>query len=146
MIVPDRPVYLDANILIYATETDGEEGMLARRWLMQIDRGRIAAVTSRLTALEVLPHPMAVGDAALVGAYERLLVGRPTLRVVPVSSGVLARAVEIRASLRNGTPDAIHAATALLEGCAGFLTHDERLKLPSGVIRYTLPSVSFFDP
>lgn len=144
VIVLEKPTYLDANILIYAMESDGEEGASARRWLHQIDRGCLFAVTSGLTAIEVLPHPIAAGDTKLVDSYRRLLTDRPTLRIAPISDAVLSRATWIRASLGSTTPDALHVATALLEGCAGFLTNDDRLKLPSELIRYSLPDVSFF--
>jgi predicted nucleic acid-binding protein len=145
VIAPEKRVYLDANVLIYAMETDSEEGMLARRWLRQMDLGRISGVTSGLTALEVLPHPIAAGDTKLVGAYRRLLMDRPTLRIAPVSDAILARATEIRASLGSTTPDALHVATALLEGCDGLLTNDDRLKLPSELVRYSLPAIALFS-
>jgi predicted nucleic acid-binding protein len=39
-------VYIDANILIYAMEDDGDRGLLARRWMLQADRREIRAITS----------------------------------------------------------------------------------------------------
>lgn len=141
MITPDRPIYLDSNVLIYAMETDGELGMFARRWLMQIDRGRVKGVTSELSIVEVLPHPISNRNAVLVDGYHRLLTDRPTLRVSPISLPILFRAAELRADFGSETPDAIHVATALVEGCGGFVTNDTRLKLPPTLARYELPDV-----
>ncbi|HVL74176.1 MAG TPA: type II toxin-antitoxin system VapC family toxin [Beijerinckiaceae bacterium] len=142
----ESPVYIDANVFIYAMESEGELGMLARRWLMQADRGRIRAVTSELTIIEVLPHPLSAKNDILVGGYRRLLSDRPTLRVSPVSSDLLFRAAELRADLKSETPDAIHLATALGEGCVRFLTNDTRLKLPPEIARCELADVMALDP
>lgn len=131
MITIDGPVYLDANVLIYAMETDGEEGMLARRWLMQVDQGKIIGVTSELTIVEVLPQPIAKSNGRLLDGYRRLFTSIPTLTMVPVSSAILFRAAELRAELKSETPDAIHIATALDAGCNGFLTNDDRMRLPA---------------
>ncbi|WP_166652453.1 type II toxin-antitoxin system VapC family toxin [Enterovirga rhinocerotis] len=146
MAVSDRPVYLDTNILIYAMESAGEDGDWARRWLTEIDGGRISAVTSELSLVEVLPHPLAHGRGAIADSYRRLLVSRPTFRIAPVSRAVLMRAAEFRASSGSATPDAIHIATALTEGCGAFLTRDERLrqKLPAGLGRPDLTDVTSF--
>lgn len=144
MTAIESPVYLDSNILIYAMETDEDEGLLARRWLMQIDRGRIAAVVSALTVVEVLPHPIAKSDAKLVDGYRRLLTAIPSLEVVSISPAILFRAAELRAELNSETPDAIHIATAIELGCRGFLTNDRRLKVPPGLRRYELADVSAF--
>lgn len=138
----DGSVYIDANVLIYAMETDGELGDLARRWLVEIDQGHIPAVTSELTLLEVLPHPMAAGHVQLVDGYRRLLTDRPTLQIVPLNSSVLNRAIDIRAEYGGGAPDAIHTATALVERCAHFLTNDIRLKLPPELDRLTIPDIA----
>lgn len=146
MTAPERPVYVDANILIYAMETDSEEGLLSRRWLMQIDRGRFQAVTSELSVLEVLPHPIAAGNRALVAGYRRLLSGKTRLPVMSISSGILLRAAELRAELALGAPDAIHVATALIEHCSSFLTNDTRLKLPLLLPRLDLKDAMSFHP
>jgi predicted nucleic acid-binding protein len=44
--------------------------------------------------------------------------------LVPITRTVLERALSLRATYRIRTPDAIHAATALLAGCALFVTND----------------------
>lgn len=140
----DGPVYLDANILIYAMETDGDEGLLARRWLLQVDRGRLRAVTSELTMVEVLPQPIALGNIALVQGYRRFFKGSANFSVVPVARAILEAATDLRAKLGSETPDAIHVATALSAGCRSFLTNDGRLRLPDKVIRRALADVMIF--
>jgi predicted nucleic acid-binding protein len=113
-VQPQR-IYFDANVFIYAMETDDERGMLARRWVMQIDRREIQAVTSELTLGEVLPHPVAANDRDLAEGYHRLLRNRTTLMVIPVSRSLILEAVNIRAQLKAELPDAIHIANGFAD-------------------------------
>ncbi|HEX2553853.1 MAG TPA: type II toxin-antitoxin system VapC family toxin [Microvirga sp.] len=131
-------VYFDANVFIYAMETDNDRGLLARRWIAQLDRREILGVTSELTLGEVLPHPIASDDHDPIRAYDRLLKDRTTLRVCPVERSLVIAAAKLRALLKAELPDAIHVATAIEMKCEGFLTEDERLKLPPGIKKLSL--------
>jgi predicted nucleic acid-binding protein len=141
-VQPQR-IYFDANVFIYAMETDDERGMLARRWVMQIDRREIQAVTSELTLGEVLPHPVAANDRDLAEGYHRLLRNRTTLMVIPVSRSLILEAVNIRAQLKAELPDAIHIATALRTSCAALLTEDTRIRVPPGIRRLALSDARY---
>lgn len=131
-------VYFDSNIFIYAMETDGDAGILPRRWLMHVEHGRVHAVTSELTMAEVLPHPLAAGDTKAVDAYHRLLRQRPALTVSPVDRIVILKASDLRARSKVSLPDALHVATAIAAGCMNFLTEDERLQVPEHVAKLRL--------
>ena len=136
-------IYFDANVFIYAMQTDDDRGLLARRWIMQVDRHEIVAVTSELTLGEVLPYPVAAGDRKLIDGYTRLLTDRPTLRVRSVERRVVLAAVEWRARFKTELPDAIHVATALDMGCKAFLTEDDRLKLPPEIKKVSLADARY---
>jgi predicted nucleic acid-binding protein len=136
-------IYFDANVFIYAMETDNERGLLARRWIAQLDRHEILGVTSELTLGEVLPHPIASDDHDLVRAYDRLLKDRATLRVCPVARDLVLAAAKLRALLKIELPDAIHVATAIETECGGFLTEDDRLKLPPGIKKLSLTDARY---
>ena len=138
---PVERIYFDANVFIYAMETDTERGILARRWFRTVDRGDVQAVTSELTLAEVLPHPIAAGDDVLVKAYHRLLEHRPSLHVTTVDRTVILRAAELRALSKTSLPDTLHLATAIEMGCTGFLTEDERLRPPEGLKKLSLADV-----
>ncbi len=136
-------IYFDANVFIYAMETDTEQGLLARRWIMQIDRHEVRAVTSELTLGEVLPYPLSSKDQTLVQGYLRLLTDRAFLRVRPVERQVLLSASDLRARFRTELPDAIHVATTLDTGCEAFLTEDDRLKLPPEIKKLALADARY---
>ncbi|HEV2405428.1 MAG TPA: PIN domain-containing protein, partial [Ktedonobacterales bacterium] len=86
---------------------------------------RLYVLTSELTALETLVGPLRTGDTALETLFRQALYSSPDLRLAPITLAVLERAARLRATTPSlKTPDAIHAATALVEGCALFVTND----------------------
>jgi predicted nucleic acid-binding protein len=140
---PAGAVYFDANVFIDAMETDDDRGLLARRWMLQVERGEIRAVTSELTLAEVLPHPLAERDDELVQGYHRMLTNRAMLRVLPVRRGIILRAADLRAQFNAEAPDAIHVATALQAKCDSFLTEDTRVRLPPELKKLTLADARY---
>lgn len=68
--------------------------------------------------------PIRNGDSILIDAYN-LIFASPEMRLLPITHNVLVEAARLRATIHGlRTPDAIHAATALIEGCAMFVTND----------------------
>ena len=85
--------------------------------------GDVSAVTSELSFLEVLIHPVRDGDTDLVEAYETILAASD-IQLVPISVDILRTAVRFRVNQNLKSPDAIHAATALHVSCSHFLSND----------------------
>jgi predicted nucleic acid-binding protein len=81
-------------------------------------------VTSAISLLETLVGLLKAGDTILEASYRSLLQGASDVRLAPISDAVLERAAALRATTIRKTPDAIHAATALIEGCGLFVTND----------------------
>jgi predicted nucleic acid-binding protein len=121
-------VYLDTNVFVYAFEGFPDYLVVLRDLFDLIDRREIEAVTSELALAEALVRPMTNGNVEAAAAYERAFRESESLRVQPVSRDVLIAAARLRAALGVSLPDAIHAATAQLASCAGFLTNDKRLR------------------
>lgn len=114
-------VYLGANILIDAVEDAAGVGRRLRPAFDRIDFGELRGVTSELTPAEVLVKPTRDGAAAVRREDEQLLDPADPLTVPPTSRAVLK------------PPDAIHAATAMLNGCTTFLTNDARFETIPGL-------------
>ncbi len=122
---PSGAVYIDSNILIYTIERVVPYAQMLDPFWQELAAQRAQAITSELTSLETLVGPMRSGDATLEALFRRVLFRSPTLRLIPVSMGIIERAAHLRARLPGlKTPDAIHAATALEEGVATFITND----------------------
>jgi predicted nucleic acid-binding protein len=139
---PAQRVYLDANVFIYALEGTGEIAKPAIAILDLLRRHRGHGVTSEVTLLEVLSRAKRSGGAALHRRYLDLLVLNGYFGLVPVTRSVIYAAVEYREriQLRGGSDpllkraiDAIHAASALTEGCAAVLTNDLRIRMPEPI-------------
>jgi len=127
------PIGLDTCVLIYLIEDDPVLGPLAAQVLEAVDAGRLQAVTSAVTLLEVLVVPYRDGDAALAERYEALLTRSRNLRLVDLDRGLLRRAAQLRAVTGVRTPDALQLAAALGSACSAFLTNDRRLPEVGGL-------------
>ena len=82
-------------------------------------------VTSTVTVLEVLVHPLQLGVESLAHRYNDILLSSPNISLVPVTLGIAQEGAELRARYRLKTPDAIQLATAISEGATAFITNDE---------------------
>jgi len=83
------------------------------------------------------------GNVILQVGFKDLLLHSANVRLVPIARAVLERAAALRAATNLKTPDAIHAATALIEGCTLFVTNDALFRRVPGlnvtVLRDLLP-------
>jgi predicted nucleic acid-binding protein len=72
-----------------------------------------------------------------------LLQRSPDVSMIAITQDVLERAANLRATVGLKTPDAIHAATALVAGCALLVTNDPAFRrvagLPVGLLSEALP-------
>jgi len=126
-------LYLDANIFVYALEAISGWAERAKEVFQAIDSGTCSAVTSELTLSECLVKPLALGRADIVREYLNAIQTRRFLTVVPVGREILIEAARLRAVSGIKLPDAIHAATALANGCTRFITNDQRLRAVVGM-------------
>lgn len=130
---PGSTAYLDTNCVIYSVEhVQPFADVLLPVW-RNATTGSCSLYTSGLTLLETLVGPLRAGDTFLANAYQVLLTASSDLCLVDVSTEVLERAATLRASLGLRTPDAIHAASALVAGCTHLITNDAVFKRVQGL-------------
>jgi uncharacterized protein len=126
-------IYLDANCFIYSVERiDPYRAILDTLW-QALSTGQIKAVTSELTLLEVLIKPLKAGDVTTATIFRTVLRHTPDVQMLPITQVVLEEAARLRAVLGLKTPDALHAATALLNDCTLFVTNDNVFRRVSGL-------------
>src|SRR5437870_4202429 len=92
-----------------------------------IASGRLEAITSTLTLLEVLVAPYRAGNIDLAQRYEAVLTRTRGLLMVELERPVLRLAAQLRARSRVKTPDALQLAAGLARRCTAFVTGDRRL-------------------
>jgi predicted nucleic acid-binding protein len=120
-------VYRDSNIIVYAVEAFESYARTLQPLLSALAFGELTGVTRALSLAEVLVKPRRDKNRAIEQAYKRFLQNSSVFTVAPVSNPVLELAADIRATTDVKLPDAIHVATARLEGCTRLLTNDRVL-------------------
>lgn len=117
-------VYVDAQTMIYTVETHPVYASLCRPLWEAAVRKQIRVVSSELTLMETLVLPIRNHNLLLEMTFERFLLASDTT-LLPITQDILREAARLRATISGlKTPDAIHAATALLTQCDLFITND----------------------
>lgn len=111
---------------------------LLRPLFAAIAEGKVRAITSAVTLVEVLVRPLRDKHPELAAKYQDILLHSPNLTTMPLSADIAVQAAELRATLDLRTPDAIQVATARIGGAIAFLTNDKRLRVPAGLNRLVL--------
>ena len=116
-------LYLDTAPIIYAIEEHEVYWLHLQPIWTAFTAGEVQIVTSEISLLETLVHPIRNNDSALAASYDELLTGSEVL-LIPISTEILRAAAELRANHNLKTPDAIHAATAITSGCHHLIAND----------------------
>jgi predicted nucleic acid-binding protein len=119
-------VGLDTAPLIYFMEENPTYLATVRPFFEALDRGEFTVVTSMVTLLEVLVHPIRCGDADLAQQYRDILLHVAHLTTFPLSQDIAEEAARLRATYNLRTPDAIQLATATHANAVHFFTNDDR--------------------
>jgi predicted nucleic acid-binding protein len=125
-------VYLDANPIIYTVEKHPDYGPLLQPLWLAAQAKTLEVVSSELALMETLIGPLKSGDQALQSTYERALLGTD-MRLLPLTQIILREAARLRATTKQKTPDALHAATAMNIRCALFVANDAGFRSVPGL-------------
>lgn len=119
-------VGLDTAPLIYFIEENPVYIEAVRPFFEAMDRGDFTVVTSTVTLLEVLVHPLRGKNKELAAEYRDILLNSK-LMTLEVSNVISEQAARLRAAHNIRTPDAIQISAALNAGATHFFTNDVRL-------------------
>ncbi len=126
-----KTIGLDTAPLIYFIEENPPYIETVRLFFEAMDRGDFLVVTSTVTLLEVLVHPLRSNNRELATEYRDILLNS-RLMTLEVSSAIAEQAAQLRAAYDIRTPDAIQLSAALNAGATQFFTNDVRLpNIPS---------------
>lgn len=117
-------VYVDASMIIYRVERIEPYLRVSGPLWDALDASVQQVVTSELSVLEVLVKPLRSGDAALTSLFQRVMYHTLGFACLPITRQILEEAARLRALNGLRTPDAIHAAMAMMNGCTLFITND----------------------
>jgi predicted nucleic acid-binding protein len=137
------PVAIDTACFIYLIEEHVTYLQRVEPLFAAVAGGRLEAVTSTLTLLEVLVVPFRNGDRALAERYESILTRSRGLRLVDLDRAQLRAAAQLRASHPSlRTPDALQMAAALSARCTSLVTNDRRFPAVRGLETIGLDEVA----
>lgn len=132
--IGNGPLALDTAVFIYFIEEHPRFLSVLDPIFTAVDEGRLPAVASSLTLLEVLVVPYRAGNIPLAERYEQVLTRSRGLRLVEIDRAQLRAAAQLRALHPNlRTPDAIQISAALSGGCSALLTNDRDLPTVPGL-------------
>jgi len=120
-------VGLDTGPLIYYIEDPPAFLAKIKPFFEAAERNEFRIVTSYVTLIEVLVHPLREGRPELAREYRNILLQSPVLSAIPLDEGIAEEAAGLRARHNIRTPDAIQLATAIRGGASWFLTNDAEL-------------------
>jgi predicted nucleic acid-binding protein len=130
-VLRGKTVGLDTAPLIYFIEENPAYIEIVRFFFEAMDRGDFIVVTSTVTLLEVLVHPLRSNNRELATEYRDILLNS-RLMTLEVSNAIAEQAAQLRATHNIRTPDAIQISAALNAGATHFFTNDIRLpEIPS---------------
>lgn len=135
-------VGLDTGPLIYYIEEHADFLPHVAPFFEAAERGEFRVVTSLVTLIEVLIHPLRQGRPELAQQYRDVLLHSEHLLPVRLDEGVAEKAAELRANYNLRTPDAIQLATAFRSGASWFLTSDACLPEIDGISILVLKRLS----
>jgi predicted nucleic acid-binding protein len=122
------PVAVDTAPFIYFIEAHPTYLPALLPLFTAADREQLTIVTSAITLLEVLVVPYRAGNMPLARRYEALLTGSRGMLLREIDRTQLLAAAQLLAVAGVRTPDALQLAAALSEGCAAFVTNDQRIR------------------
>jgi predicted nucleic acid-binding protein len=129
----DLRICIDTAPIIYFIEKHPKYLNLIRPIFAQIDAGKIEAITSTITLLEVLVQPIRRNNNSLAERYREILLYSEGLTTFEILHDVSEMSSKLRAKYSIKTPDAIQIAVGLLYGADKFITNDQALKKVSDI-------------
>lgn len=120
-------VGLDTGPLIYYIEEHPAFLAKIKPFFEAAERNEFRIVTSFVTLIEVLVHPLREGRPEVAEEYRNILLQSPALTAIQLDEGIAEEAARLRARHNIRTPDAIQLATAIRAGASWFLTNDAEL-------------------
>jgi predicted nucleic acid-binding protein len=115
---------LDTAPLIYYIEENPKYLSTLQPFFEALDRREFSIVTSTITLLEVLVHPIRQNNHQLVQQYRNILSNAVGIEMFPLDINISEYAAQLRGEYNIRTPDAIQMATAIQAGATYFLTND----------------------
>ncbi|MEK6895441.1 MAG: type II toxin-antitoxin system VapC family toxin [Nanoarchaeota archaeon] len=116
--------YLDTNIFMNAFLYEDDKAKKCKEIISKIARNELVGVTSALTWDEIVYSiKRLLGSEKAEISGERFL-NIPNLKLLSADKNIIARSQKLIVKYKLNPRDAIHAATAMLNGCNSIISDD----------------------
>lgn len=119
---------IDSVAVIYYVTDEQRYAPLLNPLFESIEKGDLTGVTSTVTLVETLVHPIKSKNTELIRQIKSMLLESENILTFDLTDEIAEQAASLRATYGIKTPDAIQIATALSAGATTFLTNDIKLR------------------
>jgi predicted nucleic acid-binding protein len=125
--IQGQKVYFDTNVIIYILNNEAPFSHACLPFFEAVENGDIVGCTGEIGLSELLVRPMQTNDLFGIDYVKSLFDERGYFELLPHTREMFELSAYIRATQKLKTVDAVHAATAIKNGCHFMLTHDEKI-------------------
>ena len=124
-----KSAFIDTAPIIYYIEAHPQFGPLAKEIVDSFRSGKLSALSSVITLVEVLPKPVESGNDELARKFSKFLKSGKNIKLLDISVEI----AELAGNLRGRYPflkamDAIQIAASINAGAGAFITNDVKLR------------------
>ncbi|HSV97003.1 MAG TPA: PIN domain-containing protein [Spirochaetota bacterium] len=123
-----RRIMIDTAPIIYFIEENPAYGPFMESMIVAATDKECVLMTSVITLVEVLTHPLRMNKLDIAEKYRTVLVDSKNIIMYPIDTLVAERAAELRARHQLKTPDALQIAVSLENNATLFITNDNHIK------------------
>jgi len=123
-----RRIMIDTAPIIYFIEENPTYATLMESVILAATDKERVLMTSVITLVEVLTHPLRMNRPEIAEKYRTVLVDSKNIIMYHIDTLVAERAAELRARYQLKTPDALQIAVSLENDATLFITNDGHIK------------------
>jgi len=124
-----QTVFIDTAPIIYYIEAHPQFGPLAKEIVDSFRSGKLIALSSVITLVEVLPKPIERGNDELARKFSKFLKTGKNIKLLDISADIAELAGRLRGQYKSlRALDAIQIAASISAGAGAFITNDVKLR------------------
>jgi len=124
-----QTVFIDTAPIIYYIEAHPQFGPLAKEIVDSFRSGKLIALSSVITLVEVLPKPVESGNDELAKKFSEFLKTGKNIQLLEISADIAELAGNLRGQYTSlKAMDAIQIAVSINAGADAFITNDLKLR------------------
>lgn len=121
-------IAFDTNVFVYLLQRHSAYYSVVSSLLRSVQSGENEGLFANIGLIELLTGYKQLERYDEAYEYKNLICNFPNLTITELNESVVDFASDLRASYAIKTPDAVHLASAIVNGADVFVTNDKALK------------------